>query len=82
MSSVETVGFDYGQRHRIELAQRGSCAQTLWPRSSRNGPSGWARTMCSTSPLSVRFRDTALTSDKAIEMGADNCPTLLCPAAT
>ena len=50
---VETVGFDYGQRHRIELAQRGVFRDAR-PRSSRNGPGGWARIMCSTSPPSAR----------------------------
>ena len=38
---VETIGFDYGQRHRVEL--------TLRP-----GAGGWERTTCSICPCSAR----------------------------
>jgi acyl-CoA reductase-like NAD-dependent aldehyde dehydrogenase len=44
---VETVGFDYGQRHRIELDCR-LVVRASWPRSFRIGRHGWATTTCST----------------------------------
>jgi 7-cyano-7-deazaguanine synthase len=43
---VETVGFDYGQRHRVELDCRGAVREGL-AACPRSGRSGWARIICS-----------------------------------
>jgi 7-cyano-7-deazaguanine synthase len=75
---VETLGFDYGQRHRIELAQRGVLRDALaaikpqW--AERLGPDH----VLDLSALGA-ISDTALTSDKAIEMGAKNLPNTFVP---
>jgi 7-cyano-7-deazaguanine synthase len=75
---VETLGFDYGQRHRIELAQRGVLRETLaalkpqW--AARLGPDH----VLDLSALGA-ISDTALTSGKAIEMGAKNLPNTFVP---
>jgi 7-cyano-7-deazaguanine synthase len=75
---VETLGFDYGQRHRIELAQRGVLRDALaaikpqW--AGRLGPDH----VLDLSALGA-ISDTALTSDKAIEMGAKNLPNTFVP---
>ena len=41
---VETVGFDYGQRHVVEMQAR-QAVQTGCERPCRNGPTGSATTM-------------------------------------
>ena len=75
---VETLGFDYGQRHRIELAQRGVLRDALaaikpqW--AERLGPDH----VLDLSALGA-ISDTALTSGKAIEMGAKNLPNTFVP---
>ena len=46
---VETIGFDYGQRHRIELDCRADVR-------AANGPRAWATTTCSTSRCWARSR--------------------------
>ncbi len=75
---VETLGFDYGQRHRIELEQRAVLRDALvaikpqW--RQRLGPDH----VLDLSVLGA-ISDTALTSDKAIEMGAKNLPNTFVP---
>ena len=75
---VETIGFDYGQRHRIELGQRGPIRQTLAALKPR-----WAERLGPDHVLDLAalgaISDTALTSDKAIEMGAKNLPNTFVP---
>lgn len=75
---VETLGFDYGQRHRIELAQRGVLRDTL----AAIRPE-WAQRLGSDHVLDLAalgaISDTALTSGKAIEMGAKNLPNTFVP---
>jgi 7-cyano-7-deazaguanine synthase len=75
---VETLGFDYGQRHRVELAQRAVLRDALaaikpqW--AQKLGPDH----LIDLSALGA-ISDTALTSDKAIEMGAKGLPNTFVP---
>lgn len=75
---VETLGFDYGQRHRVELAQRAVLRDRLaalkpdW--EQRLGPD-YVIDLSALGALS----DTALTSGKAIEMGAKGLPNTFVP---
>lgn len=75
---VETLGFDYGQRHRVELAQRG----VLRDRLAAMKPQ-WAERLGPDHVLDLAalgaISDTALTSGKAIEMGAKNLPNTFVP---
>jgi 7-cyano-7-deazaguanine synthase len=75
---VETVGFDYGQRHRAELEARvrvraGMIA--LWP--------AWASKLGEDHVISLdalaAISDTALTREVAIEIGASGLPTTFVP---
>ena len=52
---VETLGFDYGQRHRIELARRGVASRNAGRDQAAMGRAARARTMCSTSRRWARF---------------------------
>lgn len=75
---VETVGFDYGQRHAVEmqarLRVREGMARVLPGLADRLGPdhvvdiTGFGR-----------IADSALTSDRAIEMDARGLPTTFVP---
>lgn len=72
---VETVGFDYGQRHRIELDQRPKLRRALdafWP--GRLGPDH-------TIDLSAlgAISATAMTRDIAIETDAKGLPNTFVP---
>ena len=77
-AAVETVGFDYGQRHRVELDVRGPLLAAIaeaFPRfSGRLGPDHlldlWVLGQVS---------DTALTRDVAITMGDSGLPTSFVP---
>ena len=75
---VETVAFDYGQRHRIELAQRGVLRDALAEIKPR-----WAHRLGPDHVLDLAslgaISDTALTSDRAIEMGAKGLPNTFVP---
>ena len=75
---VETIGFDYGQRHRVELAQRGILREALAGLKPE-----WAQRLGPDHVLDLAalgaISDTALTSGKAIEMGAKNLPTTFVP---
>ena len=51
---VETLGFDYGQRHAIELTQRAVLRENCGA-ESRTGARGSARTIRSTFPRSARY---------------------------
>ncbi len=75
---VETVGFDYGQRHRVELDCRGGIRDALcagWPE--------WAARLGEdhTVDLSVlgQISDSALTRDSAIRMQANGLPSTFVP---
>ncbi|SFC13698.1 7-cyano-7-deazaguanine synthase [Bosea sp. CRIB-10] len=77
-STVETVGFDYGQRHRIELA----CRETILARlpglsptySDRLGPDH----LLDLKTLGA-ISDTALTSESEIAFAQTGLPTTFVP---
>ncbi len=75
---VETVGFDYGQRHRVELAARPRVRERVaalradW--QTRLGEDHMV-----TLPELARISDTALTRDAEIEMTAAGLPSTFVP---
>ncbi|MBU6299518.1 MAG: 7-cyano-7-deazaguanine synthase QueC [Alphaproteobacteria bacterium] len=75
---VETVGFDYGQRHRIEMKVRLDVLSAMQARFP-----GWKPKMGEDHVLSLdvlkQIGGTALTGAMAIEMGADGLPTTFVP---
>jgi 7-cyano-7-deazaguanine synthase len=75
---VETVGFDYGQRHRIELEQRHALRDDLHAISPR-----WAERLGPDHILDLRalgaISDTALTSDREIELTGKGLPNTFVP---
>jgi 7-cyano-7-deazaguanine synthase len=75
---VETVGFDYGQRHAVELAAR----QVLLDRLPRLKPE-WAGRLGQDHSVDIRgfgqIASSALTEDRAIEMDARGLPTSFVP---
>jgi 7-cyano-7-deazaguanine synthase len=75
---VETVGFDYGQRHRVEL----ECRSTVRHELARAFPD-WAARLGDDHVLALgvlgRISDTALTSERAIEMQANGLPSTFVP---
>jgi 7-cyano-7-deazaguanine synthase len=75
---VETAGFDYGQRHRIELA----CRETFRERLIEAFP-GWAARLGSDHLLDASvlksLGQTAMTEDVEIEMQANGLPSTFVP---
>src|SRR6478609_6229261 len=75
---VETVGFDYGQRHRTELEARPRILEKL-----RAGFSDWAQRLGEDHLLPLdtlkAIGGSALTDAVRIEMGADGLPTTFVP---
>lgn len=75
---VETVGFDYGQRHRIELDRRGVIRDRL-----QSDHPGWAARLCDDHMIDLKtlgaVSDTALTREVEIELGAEGLPTTFVP---
>jgi 7-cyano-7-deazaguanine synthase len=75
---VETVGFDYGQRHHVELEVRPRIREAL-----AAGFPHWARRLGEDHVLDLgvlgRISDTALTSERAIEMQANGLPSTFVP---
>ena len=75
---VEMLGFDYGQRHAIELECRG---QLLGGMKSLRAE--WAAKLGESHTLGIPtladISDTALTRDVAIAMGADGLPNTFVP---
>ena len=75
---VETVGFDYGQRHGIEL----ECRQRVRSEIARRFPA-WAPRLGPDHVIDVAsfgaIGDTALTSDAEIEMLASGLPSTFVP---
>lgn len=75
---VETLGFDYGQRHVVELSLRPQLLASIralkpeW--QSRLGEDHLLDLS-----LLAQISDTALTSDKAIEMQANGLPNTFMP---
>jgi 7-cyano-7-deazaguanine synthase len=76
-AQVETLGFDYGQRHRVELEVRAGFLRALpsvLPETSRLGADH--RLDLSLVP---QLGETAMTAERAIEMGANGLPTTFVP---
>ena len=75
---VETVAFDYGQRHRIEL----DCRLVVL-RELRAGFPHWGTRLGDDHLLDLSLLralgDSALTTDRAIEMQADGLPNTFVP---
>jgi 7-cyano-7-deazaguanine synthase len=75
---VETVGFDYGQRHIVELAARPRLLDAL------RGFPEWGARLGADHVLPINtlkaIGGTALTGDMKMEMGANGLPTTFVPA--
>jgi 7-cyano-7-deazaguanine synthase len=75
---VETLGFDYGQRHAIELTVRPNILQTI-----RTLDSSWATRLGEDHLLDLsvlgEVSETALTRDGEITMQADGLPNTFVP---
>ncbi|MFO1338972.1 MAG: 7-cyano-7-deazaguanine synthase QueC [Burkholderiaceae bacterium] len=75
---VETLGFDYGQRHRIEL----ECRQVVRRELAAQFPA-WAPRLGDDHVLDLsllaQIGDSALTSERAIEMQANGLPNTFVP---
>jgi len=75
---VETIGFDYRQRHRIEL----DCRLTVRTEIARQFPH-WALRLGDDHLLDLallgQLSDTALTSERAIELQANGLPNTFVP---
>jgi 7-cyano-7-deazaguanine synthase len=75
---VETIGFDYGQRHLIELACRDALLEgTKSLRTEWTAKLGDSHTL--KIPTLAEISDTALTRNVAIEMGEDGFPNTFVP---
>jgi 7-cyano-7-deazaguanine synthase len=75
---VETLGFDYGQRHRIEL----ECRVTVRDELARGFPQ-WAARLGPDHLLDLQLlgqiSDTALTAERQIELQANGLPNTFVP---
>jgi 7-cyano-7-deazaguanine synthase len=75
---VETIGFDYGQRHAIELSVRPTLLQKL-----RAFSPDWDRRLGEDHMIDLslisKISDTALTRDVAIAMQANGLPNTFVP---
>ena len=75
---VETLGFNYGQRHAVELEQRDRVIDGL-----RHGYARWADRLGSDTMLEVptlnQIGQTAMTAEVEIEMDANGLPTTFVP---
>jgi len=75
---VETVGFDYGQRHNVELEQRGVVREAM----ARRFPH-WAVRLGGDHMLDIRgfgaIGETAMTAEKAIEITERGLPSTYVP---
>lgn len=75
---VETVGFDYGQRHRVEL----DCRAVVRDRIAQQFPS-WSQRLGPDHLLKIdvlgQISDTALTSDAEIALRSDGLPNTFVP---
>jgi 7-cyano-7-deazaguanine synthase len=75
---VETVGFDYGQRHRIELACRDDIRAALAALNSMWGSRLGEEHTIGLAALG-EISSTALTRDVAIEIGKEGLPNTFVP---
>src|SRR5262245_55827908 len=71
---VETIGFDYGQRHAVELSQRPVVREALTAIKP-----GWRARLGEDLVVDLSgygaLAESALTSDRVIEMAANGLPT-------
>jgi len=76
---VETIGFDYGQRHRVELECRPRVREALAALKPE-----WAGRLANDHLIDVgvlgQISDTALTAGREIEMQANGLPSTFVPA--
>ncbi len=75
---VETLGFDYGQRHRVELSCRGAFRDRLAAGHPRWAPRLGPDHTLAFDALAV-LSDTALTNERAIALRADGLPNTFVP---
>ncbi len=77
-SCVETIGFDYGQRHAIELSVRARLREKMTALNS-----GWAARLGDDHMIKLdalaAISDTALTRQTAIEIADSGLPTTFVP---
>jgi 7-cyano-7-deazaguanine synthase len=77
-ASVETIGFDYGQRHGVEL----TCRAPVIDKIKLAFPL-WAKKLSADQVIELdllkAISDTALTKDVAIEMNANGLPNTFVP---
>jgi 7-cyano-7-deazaguanine synthase len=75
---VETVGFDYGQRHIVELQARPRILEAMRTMAGWDAKLGADHVL----PISTlkAIGGTALTDDMKIEMGTNGLPTTFVPA--
>jgi 7-cyano-7-deazaguanine synthase len=75
---VETVGFDYGQRHAVELTQRDIVRASLAAAFPR-----WTERLGDDAVIDIRgfgaIGETALTTERAIEVTARGLPSTFVP---
>jgi 7-cyano-7-deazaguanine synthase len=75
---VETVGFDYGQRHAVEL----DCRPIIWDKIRAQFPN-WAPRLGDDHLIDLRvlgqIGDTAMTQEIEIEMGENGLPNTFVP---
>ncbi|MGK2871248.1 MAG: 7-cyano-7-deazaguanine synthase QueC [Alphaproteobacteria bacterium] len=75
--SVETIGFDYGQRHRVEL----DCRPRILAKMRRNF--GWSGGLGEDHLIDMQvlgeISDTSLTQDMVIEMADNGLPNSFVP---
>ena len=75
---VETLGFDYGQRHTVELECRLRVRSALHLQFPK-----WAKRLGNDHLIDLsllgQISDTALTQDRAIEMNAQGLPNTFVP---
>ena len=76
--TVETIGFDYGQRHSVEL----ECRKTVIEEIRLNFPD-WSKRLGVDHMLDIKLlgqiSDTALTESKAIEVQKNGLPNTFVP---
>jgi len=75
---VETIGFDYGQRHRVELSQRPAVRAALAAMRPDWGARLGGDVLVDLSGYG-RLAESALTADRAIEMAGNGLPTTFVP---
>lgn len=75
---VETVGFDYGQRHHVELTQRQHVRRALAARFAQWG-TRLGEDHLLPLPVLGQLSDTAMTRDIAIRTQADGLPNTFVP---